>query len=171
MESFVSPCIYMHYMLISSAKHKRLPIGETKIQYVLMHPWLVRCDQNTDPANCRLLLDVKLVLLYGRFTYHEWGVHIYSYFYFLNYENNIAESNCDTCWSADGGDINLHAEWPCNFHDNILSLTLQLIKYTKLGAFSSQNREYALHVNITCSILSTKIILFTVEHVFLHYKP
>lgn len=154
MESFVSPCIYMHYMLISSAKHKRLPIGETKIQYVLMHPWLVRCDQNTDLANCRLLLDVKLVLLF-----------------FLNYENNIAESNCDTCWSADGGDINLHAEWPCNFHDNILSLTLQLIKYTKLGAFSSQNREYALHVNITCSILSTKIILFTVEHVFLHYKP
>lgn len=150
---------------------KDYPLRKQRYIYVLMHPWLVRCDQNTDLANCRLLLDVKLVLLYGRFTYHEWGVHIYSYFFFLNYENNIAESNCDTCWSADGGDINLHAEWPCNFHDNILSLTLQLIKYTKLGAFSSQNREYALHVNITCSILSTKIILFTVEHVFLHYKP
>lgn len=31
-------------------------------------------------------------------------------FFFLNYGNNIAESNCDTCWSAEGGDINLHAE-------------------------------------------------------------
>lgn len=81
---------------------------------------------------------------------------------------NIAESN----FGSDGGGINLHAEWPCNFHDSILSLTLQLIKWTKMGALnSSKNREYALHVNINCSILSTKIILFMVEHVFLHYKP
>lgn len=78
---------------------------------------------------------------------------------------NIAESN----FGSDGGGINLHAEWPCNFHDSILSLTLQLIKWTKMGALnSSKNREYALHVNINCSILSTKIILFMVEHVFLH---
>lgn len=145
---------------------------EHRYIYVLMdmHPWLVRCDQNTDPANCRLLFDVEFVLLHGKFTYHEWGVHIYDYFWGALWKNiwNIAESN----FGSDGGGINLHAEWPCNFHDSILSLTLQLIKWTKMGALnSSKNREYALHVNINCSILSTKIILFMVEHVFLHYKP
>lgn len=62
---------------------KDYPLRKQRYIYVLMHPWLVRCDQNTDLANCRLLLDVKLVLLYGRYTYHEWGVHIYSYFFFF----------------------------------------------------------------------------------------
>lgn len=64
---------------------------EHRYIYVLMdmHPWLVRCDQNTDPANCRLLLDVEFVLLYGKFTYHEWGVHIYNYFWGALWKNNL----------------------------------------------------------------------------------
>lgn len=145
---------------------------EHRYIYVLMdmHPWLVRCDQNTDPANCRLLFMLNLSCFMENLLIMN-EVYIFIIIFGGPYEKiiwNIAESN----FGSDGGGINLHAEWPCNFHDSILSLTLQLIKWTKMGALnSSKNREYALHVNINCSILSTKIILFMVEHVFLHYKP
>lgn len=150
---------------------KDYPLGKQKYNmfWCILDWWDVTRKQIRQIVGCFLMLNLSC-FMEDLLIMNEVYIFIVIFF-FLNYENNIAESNCDTCWSADGGDINLHAEWPCNFHDNILSLTLQLIKYTKLGAFSSQNREYALHVNITCSILSTKIILFTVEHVFLHYKP